>query len=279
MSLAFVILSAGCVSYGIAFLLHILSFAEIWKGGRHAGSVMLQAGFLLGTLYFLSQGFQSGYFLPVVNMSAALAFFAWALAFVYLVLLGKARTESFGLFLALLLCVLMIGSLASFGRGRGIQAMVHDHPYLLNPTFVLHVVSAFFAYANFAISFIASILYLIGCRELKEKNSSRFYYKLPSLERLERMVCLPLSWGTPLLLFATVTGLVWAKHAFGSYLLLDPKTIVTFVVLGCYLLILYRHWVAAVRGKEAARLSIIAFMFIIIGLIETFFLFGKHHFL
>jgi HemX protein len=279
MSLAFVILSAGCVSYGIAFLLHILSFAEIWKEGRRAGSVMLQAGFLLGTLYFLSQGFQSGYFLPVVNMSAALAFFAWALAFVYLVLLGKARTESFGLFLALLLCVLMIGSLASFGRGRGIQAMVHDHPYLLNPTFVLHVVSAFFAYANFAISFIASILYLIGCRELKEKNSSRFYYKLPSLERLERMVCLPLNWGTPLLLFATATGLVWAKHAFGSYLLLDPKTIVTFVVLGCYLLILYRHWVAAVRGKEAARLSIIAFMFIIISLIETFFLFGKHHFL
>ena len=84
MSLAFVILGAGCVSYGAAFLLHVLSFAEIWKGGRRAGSVMLQAGFLLGTLYFLSQGFQSGYFLPVVNMSAALAFFSWALAFVYL---------------------------------------------------------------------------------------------------------------------------------------------------------------------------------------------------
>ncbi|MFH1208073.1 MAG: cytochrome c biogenesis protein CcsA [Candidatus Omnitrophota bacterium] len=279
MSLAFVILGVGCVSYGVAFLLHVLSFAEIWKGGRRAGFVMLQAGFLLGTLYFLSQGFQSGYFLPVVNISAALAFFAWALAFVYLVLLGKIRTESFSIFLAFLLCVLMAGSLASFGRGRGIQAMVRDHPYLLNPTFVLHVVSAFFAYANFAISFIASILYLIGCHELKKRNIGNFYHKLPSLERLERMVCLPLNWGAPLLLFATATGLAWAKHAFGSFLLLDPKTIVTFLVLGCYLLILYRHWVAAVRGKEIAVLSLIAFIVIVTGFIETFFLFGKHNFL
>ncbi|OGX11082.1 MAG: hypothetical protein A2351_03425 [Omnitrophica bacterium RIFOXYB12_FULL_50_7] len=279
MSLAFVILSACCVSYGVAFLLHVLSFSEILKRGYRAGSVMLQTGFLLGTLYFLSQGFQSGYFLPVVNMSAALAFFAWALAFVYLVLLGKARTESFGLFLSLLLCGLMSGALMSFGHGRGIQAMVRDHPYLLKPTFVLHVVSAFFAYANFAISFIASLLYLIECRELKKKNASNFYFKLPSLERLERLVCLPLSWGTPLLLFATATGLVWAKHAFGSYLFLDPKTIVTFVVLGCYLLILYRHWVASIRGKEMAVLSLIAFAIIVAGFVETFFLFGKHNFL
>lgn len=279
MSLAFVLLALACVSYGVAFLLHVLSFTGIWKRGRFAGSVMLQAGFLLGTLYFLSQGFQSGFFLPVVNMSAALAFFSWTLAFVYLVLLGKARTESFGLFLTLLLCILMAGSLASFGRGRGIQAMVRDHPYLLDPTFVLHVVSAFLAYANFAISFIASVLYLIECRELKKKNVSGFYHKLPSLERLERMVCLPLSWGTPLLVFATLTGLVWAKHAFGSYLFLEPKTIVTFVVLGCYLLILYRHWIAAVRGKEVAVLSLIAFAVIVAGFIETFFLFGKHNFL
>lgn len=279
MSLELVILGVSCVSYGAAFLLYVLSFTEIWKRGRRAGSVMLKAGFLLGTLYFLSQGFQSGYFLPVINMSAVLAFFAWALAFVYLVLLGKARTESFGLFLALLLCMLMVGALLSFGRGRSIQAVIRDHPYLINPYFVLHVVSAFFAYANFAVSFIASVLYLIECRELKKKNTSGFYYKLPSLERLERMVCLPLGWGTPLLLFATVTGLVWAKNAFGSYLFLDPKTIVTLVVLGCYLLILYRHWVAAVRGKEVAHLSLIAFMVILAGFIETFFLSGKHNFL
>jgi ABC-type uncharacterized transport system permease subunit len=157
--------------------------------------------------------------------------------------------------------------------------MVKDHPYLLNPYFVLHVVSAFFAYANFAISFIASILYLIGSRELKKKSLSGFYHKLPPLERLERMVCLPLSWGTPLLLFATVTGLVWAKHAFGSYLLWDPKTIVTLVILACYLLILYRHWVATVRGREMAVLSLIAFTVIVVSFIETAFLFGKHNFL
>ena len=279
MSLAFVILCAGCVSYGIAFLLHVLSFSEIWKGGHRMGSAGLQAGFFFGTLYFLSQGFQSGYFLPVVNMSAALAFFAWSLAFVYLVLLGKARTESFGLFLSLLLSMLMAGALVSFGHGHTIQAVIRDHPYLLKPYFLLHVVSAFFAYANFAISFIASVLYLIQCRELKKKNPGNFYYKLPPLEPLENLVCIPLSWGTLLLLLATMTGLVWAKSAFGSFLFCDPKTIATFVVLGCYGMILYRHWVAAVRGKEMAELSLIAFAVIVAGFIETCFLFGKHNFL
>lgn len=279
MSLAFLILAAGCVSYGVAFLLHVLSFSEVWKGGHRAGSAALQGGFLLGTIYFLIQGFQSGYFLPVVNMSAALAFFSWALAFVYLALLGKARTESFGLFLSLLLCALMVGAVMSLGRGRSIQAMVREHPYLLNPYFLLHVVSAFFAYANFAISFIASVLYLTQCRELKKKNAGNFYYKLPPLERLESLVCLPLSWGALLLLFATLTGLVWAKSAFGSFLLTDPKTIVTFVVLACYLAILHRYWVAAVRGKEMAELSLIAFIVIVAGFVESIFLFGKHNFL
>jgi ABC-type transport system involved in cytochrome c biogenesis permease subunit len=240
---------------------------------------MLQAGFLFGTLYFLSQGYQSGCFLPVVNMSAALAFFAWSLAFVYLVLLVKSRTESFGLFLSLILLVLVGGAVLTAGRGRDIQEMVRSHPYLLSPTFVVHVVSAFFAYANFAISFVASVLYLIESHELKKGRASNFYYKLPSLDRLERMVCRPLSWGTPLLLFATVTGLAWAKHAFGSFLLLDPKTIVTFVVLGCYLFILYRHWIAAVRGKEVAQLSVVAFAVIVAGFFLSVFMAGKHNFL
>lgn len=279
MSLVFVILCACCASYGTAFLLHVLSFTDVLKKGHQAGYVMLQAGFLLGTLYFLSQGFQSGYFLPVVNMSAALAFFAWALAFVYLVLVGKARTASFGLILSLILFILVLGAAMTMGQGRDIHAMIRAHPFLLNPYFALHVVSAFFAYASFTISFVASVLYLVGCRELKNRQASGLYHKLPSLERLERMVSRPLLWGTPLLLITTLSGFVWAHSAFRSFMLVDPKTIVTLTVLGLYGVILWRYWVVAVRGKEIASLSALSFVYIVAGFITTFFLAARHNFL
>ncbi len=280
MSLAFVILWLCCASYGAAFLMHVLSFSEVWKGGDRAGFVMLRAGFLLGTLYFLSRGLQSGYFLPVVNMSAALAFFAWTLAFVYLVLLGKARTQSFGLILALILFLLLLGAGLTNGQGRDIQAMIRQYPYLLNPFFALHVVSAFFAYASFTISFVASVLYLVECRELKNRQAGgSLYHKLPSLERLERMVSRPLLWGTPLLLITTISGFVWARHAFGSFMLMDPKTIVTMTLLGLYGVILWRYWVAAIRGKEIASLSVLSFAFIVAGFITTSLLACRHNFL
>ena len=280
MTLVFVILCVCCASYGVAFLLHVLSFTEILKKGDKPGYRMLQAGFLFGTLYFLSRGIQTGYFLPVVNMSAALAFFAWALAFVYLVLIGKSRTESFGLILALILFILVLGAAMTNGRGRDIQAMIRAYPFLLNPYFALHVVSAFFSYASFTVSFIASVLYLVECHELKNRQAGgNLYHKLPSLERLERMVSRPLLWGTPLLLITTLSGLVWAHSAFHSFMLVDPKTIVTLMILGFYGVILWRYWVTAVRGKEIASLSVISFMFIMMSFITTFLLAGRHNFL
>ncbi len=280
MSLAFVILWACAASYGVAFLLHIRYFSEAGKAGDRPGHVLLQAGFLLGTLYFLSRGLQSGYFLPIVSMSAALAFFAWTLAFVYLVLLGKARTEAFGLILSLILFILSLGAAMSMGQARDIQAIIKAHPYLLNPYFALHVVSAFFAYATFTISFVASVLYLIESRELKNpKVASSFFQKLPSLERLEKMVSRPLRWGTPLLLITTLSGLVWAQSAFHSFMLLDPKTIVTLTLLGLYGGILWRYWVSSVRGKEIASLSVISFAYIVIGFVTTLLLSGRHNFL
>lgn len=279
MSPAFVILCTCCVSYGVALLFHVLSFTGIMKKGGRAGYGALQAGFLLGTLYFLSRGLQSGYFLPVVNMSAALAFFAWTLAFVYLVLIGKARTESFGLILALILFILVLGAVMTHGRGRDIQAMFRAYPYLLNPYFALHVVSAFFAYASFTVSFVASVLYLVECRELKNRQASGFYHKLPSLKRLERMVSRPLLWGIPLLLITVVSGFVWAKSAFGSFMLVDPKTIVTMMLLGFYGTILWRYWLTAVRGKEIASLSVLSFAFIVAGFITTYLLSCRHNFL
>ena len=280
MSLEFLILCACCVSYGTAFLVYVLSFTGILKKGVRAGYLLLQAGFLFGTLYFLGRGLQSGYFLPVVNMSAALAFFAWTLAFAYIALIVRGRTESFSLILSLLLFLLMAGSLASFGNGRDILTMVRQHPYLLNPFFVVHVVSAFFAYSGFTISFVASVLYLVECRELKNRQAGgSLYHKLPSLERLERMVSQPVLWGTPLLLVTTVSGFIWARSAFGSFMLMDPKTIVTITLLGFYGVILWRYWVMAVRGKEIASLSVLSFSFIVMGFVTTFLLACRHNFL
>ena len=152
-------------------------------------------------------------------------------------------------------------------------------PVLLNPYFTVHIISAFFAYASFTLSFSAGILYLIQYRELKSKTQGKFYHKLPSLEELERLICQPLIWGAPLLLTAMGVGILWSKSAFGEFWIFDPKTIATGVISSLYFLILYFRSVSSIRGKQVAVLSLVAFALVIFSFVGTRFIHGSHDFL
>ncbi len=220
MSLFLILLAA--FFYGLSFFLHLISFMG---GNAHrVAFLMMRIAFLIATFALASEAISEGFFLPVANLSQAMAFFAWSLAFVYLVLLVPIQSESFGLILTPILLVL-IGVAAAAKFHGGVFRERPLPPILLNPYFTVHIVSAFFAYASFTISFTAGILYLIQHHELKAKHAGHFYRKLPSLEALEKLIYEPLVWGTPLLAAAAGIGFLWSKSAYGSYWVFDPKTI------------------------------------------------------
>ncbi len=273
MSVSETILGLTVFFYSAAFVLHLRSFYGQRDRTHRTAFRFLQTGFIAATFYFILEAATLGTFLPVADISHALAFFAWSLAFVYLVLLAQVRSDSFGLVLTPVLMILAAAALftASIPRKGFVPSS--------NPFFMLHILSAFFAYASFALSFAAGILYLIQRHELKSRHAGTFYHQLPSLEELERLIDQPMFWGTALLLAAVAIGFFWAKSAFGAYTLSDPKTVATFIVAAVYSLILGLRLTAHLRAKQAALFSVAAFVLVILSFVGMRFIHGSHNFL
>lgn len=272
MNLSFLFLSLSVAFYGGAFLMHLLSFFGVWQGGRRPAFLFLRLGFFVGTFYFAAEAVEHSFFLPVAGISQAMAFLAWAIAFVYLVLLVRVQSESFGLILTPILFLLVLTACLTFHTGA------RPLPFPVTAYFVVHILGAFFAYASFTLSFTAGILYLIQHHELKVKHTSRFYHKLPSLEELEKLIYQPILWGLPLLVFAVAVGVLWAKSAFGVYWIFDPKTLAVLVTALLYFAILYLHYISAVRGKRVVVFSLIAFALVLFSFVGTRFIQGSHNF-
>ncbi|MCB9799251.1 MAG: cytochrome c biogenesis protein CcsA [Candidatus Omnitrophica bacterium] len=258
--------------YFLAFIVHLLSFGGHQEKGHRKALALMKIGFVIATVYFVVEAAGEGAMLPVENVSQALAFFSWSLAFVYLVLLSGSQNESFGLILTPVLIILLIAAGLCFH-----VVPVKPLP-ALNPFFTVHIVAAFFAYACFTISFAAAVLYLIQQHELKSKHAGTFYHKLPSLESLDKLICHPMMWGSALLVLAVMIGFAWSKSAFDEYWILDPKTLATVAVSAVYAGILFLRYGSPVRTKHIALLSVVAFTLVLVSFIGMRFIQGSHNF-
>jgi len=258
-TLSFLILSCAAAIYLLAFLFHLAAFLGTGENMNRWALVLVRVAFLVHTFFFFSETRAQGLVIPVSSFGQVMAFFSWSLAFVYLVLLAKIQSESFGLILAPLLSLLV-----GIGLGR-LDTGQSSLPAPTNPYFILHLGTAFFAYASFTLSFVAALLYLIQHRELKRKRGGTFYHRLPSLEALEGLIYQPMAWGVFLLFSAIGVGFLWSKSAFGTYWLWEPKTISTLVIGLLYLILVVSHYGARSRGKRAAVMSLVAFSFVFLN--------------
>jgi len=272
MTLSLYLLLSSCLFYFMAFVFHVFSF---WGTGRErhgAGFTCMRLGFLICTFYFFGEAVENRYFLPVTHVSQAMAFFSWSLAFVYLVLLVRIQSEPFGLILTPVLWIFSLMASLTFDPAPRPVTFPAD------AYFAVHVVSAFFAYACLTISFAAGVLYLLQQRELKSKNPGRFYHKLPALEALEKLIFQPMVWGACLLFLAVTVGFLWSKAAFGSYWFSDPKILATMATVFCYGIILYLHYIVAMRGKRVIVFSLMAFGMVLFSFLGMRFVDGSHNF-
>lgn len=239
--------------YFIAFVFHTAAFLGGSERANRWALVLVRIGFLIHTFFFFLETRTEGLVFPVASFGQVMAFFSWSLAFVYLVLLAKIPSESFGLILSPLLSLLVGAGLLRFHSAATVP------PSPMNPYFVLHLGTAFFAYASFTLSFAASVLYLIQYRQLKRKRGGNFYQRLPSLEALESLIYQPMAWGSFLLAFAVGIGFLWAKSAFGTYWLWEPKAVTTIGIILFYVALIYFHYGRASHGKRWVVMNLVAF--------------------
>lgn len=127
---------------------------------------------------------------------------------------------------------------------------------------VAHVAALLAAYAALGFSLLASVLYLVQERRLKqvmragERRGWRGLDWMAPLDTLERIAHSTLEFGFPCMTVGLVIGAVLVQETpLGAAYFLDPKVIASFISWGVYVLLLLVRRSAGLRGRKAAWLS------------------------
>jgi ABC-type uncharacterized transport system permease subunit len=206
------------------------------------------------TLHFVAlvEAFASGRMVAMpLHQSESLLAFLMMLLFIAVYYLY--RTTSPGI------VVLPIAFLLSLSAALAQGAPQFGSPLLRSGWIYTHIILILTGYSALFFSFIASVLYLLHERSLKKKNLNGIAGKLPALETIDSIGYRLLLIGFPFMTFGLIAGSVIAQLQYGSSYFLDPKVILSLLMWGVYMLILFTRWNSGWRGRRAALLSAFAF--------------------
>ena len=252
------------VGYGISLLVKrvLVAKASMW---------ILFAAFLLQSLAFGARCIATGGS-PIHGIHDALALLAWIMTGVYLAFQLKTKTRILGAFVSPTAFLLMI--VASVGVLDRVPL-----PTVLQGSLVpLHILLAVTGEAFFALASCAGAMYLLQDSLIKNKKGRSFSQLLPSLRDLDRINHICLLGGFPLLTLGVMVGSVWARTAWGSQWQWDPKQILTLATWFLYAALLHQRLIIGWRGHKAALFSILAFLFLLGGVVLSRFSATLHSF-
>ncbi|WAC07265.1 MAG: c-type cytochrome biogenesis protein CcsB [Thermodesulfobacteriota bacterium] len=210
-------------------------------------------GFVFHSIIFLFRYFTNACF-PVTDLHQSLFFFAWCIIGVFIIFNIKHKIPVLGSFVTPLATVFFISSATLFT-----QNPVQIPPPLRSIWLPIHTTLAFLGEAFFGFAFCGGIMYLIQENQIKNKKWSQFLHRLPSLQTLDDLNYLCLSFGFLFLTLGIITGSIWAEFAWGSYWSWDPKETWSLVAWLIYAALLHGRLTIGWRGRRAAFFLIIGF--------------------
>lgn len=225
-------------------------WAQIWS------SRIVFVGFLAQTGVIL-WGAWSGQRLPITSLSGALHFLSWCIISAYLVATWRYRVASVGL-VALPLSAVM------WALGGPPRLPVAVSPSLESHWLTIHGLLSFAAEASLATAFGAGVLYLVQERRIRSRCSVETLGRLPSLEILDEVNYRCMSVGFLLLTAGIITGAIWASEVWGSYWSWQAKETWGLITWLVYAGLLHQRLNAGWRGKRAAAMAIVGFVFVIL---------------
>ncbi len=235
--------------------------------GRMATGVLF-LGFVVETVAIIARAvisYQLGWgHAPFTNLYESMVFFSWSITLLYLLLEWKYKNKVIGAFVVPWAFL----TLAYTTIGPGIRTEVEPLiPALQSNWLIAHVITCFLGYAAFAISFGASIMYLLKARgEGKDKGKGEkqgFVAYLPDLKVLDEINYKSVIIGFALLTLGIITGSAWANYAWGSYWSWDPKETWSLITWFIYATFLHARYTRGWQGKRTAYISIIGFAAVI----------------
>ena len=184
------------------------------------------------------------------------SFLGLLLAAAFLAIYTIYRTIALGTFL-LPLCFLL-GLLPAFRPGLEAATL----PGLHTGWLFLHIALILAAYAALFVSLIASSLYLIQERRLKQKSIRTTRIKLPPLDTIDRIALRALLIGLPCMTAGLLIGSLLAQVTYGASYFKDPKILLAFAMWLAYVGMIHIRRISGLRGRRAIYLS--GFVFVVI---------------
>jgi ABC-type uncharacterized transport system permease subunit len=124
----------------------------------------------------------------------------------------------------------------------------------------LHIGLLLAAYAALTLSLLASVLYLLQERRLKEKLPA--LRGLPPLETTDQIALKSLLFGLPCMTAGLLIGSAIAQQTVGASFFLDPKVLLSFGMWVAYIGMIYIRRHSGLRGRRAVYLS--GFVFLVV---------------
>ncbi len=194
---------------------------------------------------------------PLSNMFESLVFFAWCISLIYLIFEHRYKNKTLGIFVIPFAFFAMIYAALAPNFSTEIQPLL---PALQSNWLIAHVITCFLAYAAFAVSCGASIMYVIKQRDKNKKKNDDILVKiLPPVEILDDLIYKVVIIGFCFLTVGIATGAIWANYAWGGYWSWDPKETWSLITWFVYATLLHARFVHGWRGRKVALLSIVGF--------------------
>lgn len=247
------ILGLVTLLYLLIFFIHVLYFATRKAGLMAVMWAVLYVTLLLhtaGLIFRWAESYQIGMgHVPLSNFYESLIFFAWCVGLILIIMKKRLSYPLITALASLIALFFMAYASLSPSVQRGIQPLI---PALQSNWLHVHVITCFLAYAAFAVSFIAGILYLVEWKGI-----------VPPKETLDEINYRSIIVGFPMLTAGILTGAVWAHYAWGTYWGWDPKETWSLITWIVYALYLHARLVKGWKGKRIAMVSIVGFLSVI----------------
>ena len=238
----------GLILYFAATVLQFVGTAAKKPVITRAARITFLAGFLCHTGYTVWRGIEAQR-LPLANQFEFASGFAWAVVIMGFVLYRRLKQD--WAMTAAMPAAFLVLSYAAF-QPMEIKDIM---PALRSTWFALHIGSAAFSYAAFAIAAALGVSYLA---QAKKKSGDD-----PRMKQIDylsyRLICL----GFLLLTVVIFSGAIWAEQAWSSWWSWDPKETWALITWIFYAIYLHQRLRLKWHGKRTAWLAIIAIILVL----------------
>ena len=179
------------------------------------------------------------------------------IAAAFLLIAARYRTVSFGLF------AMPMAFLLALPSALGPDRYSFSSPLVRGGWIAVHVAALLAADTALVFSLLASFLYLLQERRLKDKQAPGFFAWLPPLETMDRIAQSTLVLGFLCMTLGLFAGSLIAQERVGAAYFLDPKVLLSFGMWLIYVFILLVRQSKGLRGRQAVYVSSIAFLVVL----------------